>query len=112
MVSSSEVTNGGYAKVGEEGFAVGAGTMVDPGATPYGVYSPEIGQRHRVQIDFSAEAYERLLRIRQKSGAQTNTEIVRNALRLYDWFLDQKATGSKVALLDQKGVMREIEIIF
>ena len=39
--------------------------------------------RHRVQLDFSPEAYERLSRIRSRSDAATNAEVVSNALRLW-----------------------------
>ena len=68
-------------------------------------------KRHRLQIDFSPEAYERLMRIRERSEAATNAEVVRNALRLYDWFLDQRAREAKLQMVDGDTV-KEIEVLF
>ncbi|MCY4576807.1 MAG: hypothetical protein OXC55_09490 [Chloroflexi bacterium] len=68
-------------------------------------------KRHRLQIDFSPEAHERLIRIRERSEAATNAEVVRNALRLYDWFLDQRARNSRLQLVEGDAV-KEIEVLF
>ena len=68
------------------------------------------GKRHRLQI-FSPEAHERLMRIRERSEAATNAEVVRNALRLYDWFLDQRARNSRLQLVEGNTV-KEIEVLF
>lgn len=57
------------------------------------------GGRRRVQIDFSPAAYARLDSIRERSEAQSNAETVRNALRLYDWFLRQRDEGYEVRLI-------------
>ena len=57
------------------------------------------------------EAYERLMRIRERSEAASNAEVVRNALRLYDWFLDQRARDAKLQMVDG-GVVKEIEVLF
>ncbi len=43
----------------------------------------EEAPRHRIQLDFSKEAFVRLLGIRKLAEARTNAEVVRNALRLY-----------------------------
>jgi hypothetical protein len=55
--------------------------------------------RRRVQIDFSPAAYARLDSIRERSESQSNAETVRNALRLYDWFLRQRDDGYEVRLV-------------
>ena len=55
--------------------------------------------RRRVQIDFSSTAFARLEGIRERSEAQSNAEAVRNALRLYDWFLRQREEGYEVRLV-------------
>ncbi len=67
--------------------------------------------RHRLQIDFSPEAYERLMRIRERSEAATNAEVVRNALRLYDWFLDQRTKNARLQMVEGNTV-KEIEVLF
>ena len=68
-------------------------------------------KRHRVQLDFSPEAYERLNRIRTRSDAATNAEVVRNALRLYDWFLEQRSKDARFQIVDN-GDVKEIEFFF
>ena len=67
--------------------------------------------RHRLQLDFSPEAYERLLRIRELSDAATNAEVVRNALRLYDWFLEQKRDEARLQVVQGDSV-KEVEVLF
>ncbi len=69
----------------------GGGTTTTSGRGP--------GGRRRVQIDFSRAAYDRLESIRERSEAQSNAETVRNALRLYDWFLRQREEGYEVRLV-------------
>jgi len=67
--------------------------------------------RRRLQLDFSPEAYERLHRIREMSDAPTNAEVVRNALRLYDWFLEQRREGARLQVVRGESV-KEIELLF
>ena len=70
----------------------------------------ELGRR-RVQLDFSQEAYRRILAIRDMSAAKSNAEVVRNALRLYEWFLELKRAKSKLQIV-QNDTTREVEILF
>ncbi|KKN31047.1 hypothetical protein LCGC14_0827970 [marine sediment metagenome] len=67
--------------------------------------------RHRLQLDFSSEAYARLLEIRTKADASSNAEIVRNALRLYEWFLEQRESNSKIHVITGD-VVKEVEMVF
>lgn len=67
--------------------------------------------RHRLQLDFSQEAYERLAQIKEKSEARTNAEVVRNALRLYEWFLDLKRKNAKIHVVEGDAV-KEVEFLF
>ena len=68
-------------------------------------------RRHRLQLDFSADAYERLLRIRDRSDAATNAEVVRNALRLYDWFLEQRSKDIRFQIVEDD-LVKEVEFFF
>ncbi len=76
-----------------------------------GITTEEGAKRRRLQIDFAPEAHERLVRIRERSEAATNAEVVRNALRLYDWFLEQRARNSRIQLVEGDTV-KEIEVLF
>ena len=66
--------------------------------------------RRRVQLDFSPEAFTRLNNVREKAQVRTNAEAVRNALRVYDWFLDQKAKNATFQVLEGDSV-RQVEIL-
>lgn len=71
--------------------------------------SAEAG-RQRIQLDFTPESLERLRQIKEMAGAKTNTEVIRNALRLYDWFLRQKQENYTFQLVKDHRV-KEVEII-
>jgi Ribbon-helix-helix protein, copG family len=43
--------------------------------------------KERVQLDFSPQALERLDELKERTGAATRAETIRQALRLYDWFV-------------------------
>jgi hypothetical protein len=45
-------------------------------------------QKERVQFDFSEDMLKKLDYIMERTGAATRAEAVRNALRVYDWFID------------------------
>jgi preprotein translocase subunit SecF len=65
----------------------------------------------RVQLDFSKEAYAMLQSLKKASDSKTNAEVVRNALRLYQWFLEKKAAGQEIQLVDGDDV-RPVELKF
>ncbi len=46
-------------------------------------------KKERLQFDFSLEALERLDKLKEKSGATTRAEAVRNALRAYEWIINE-----------------------
>lgn len=66
--------------------------------------------RQRVQLDFTPEAFGRLQEIKEMADAKTNAEVVRNAIRLYDWFLRQKQEDFKFHLVKDDRV-KEVELI-
>lgn len=45
--------------------------------------------KQRVQFDFSPEALKRLEDLKEHTDASTKAEVVRNALKLYEWFVTQ-----------------------
>jgi hypothetical protein len=67
--------------------------------------------RQRVQIEFSPEVSARLREIKQMAGVKTNADVVRNALRLFDWFLRQRQDGWQLQLV-RGDTVREVEVIF
>lgn len=67
---------------------------------------------HRIQFEFSSEAYERLQRIKDKSGVSTYAELVRNSMRLYEWVIDQQQGGYKIGLIKDDRLVKEVEFIY
>ena len=58
-------------------------------------------QKERVQFDFSLEALQHLDNIKQKTGAATRAETVRNALRLYEWLVSEVDPDSTIKVVDK-----------
>jgi len=66
----------------------------------------------RIQFEFSPEAYERLDEVKQATDAQSYAEVVRNALRVYDWMIKQQNKGYTIALSKEGEPLREVEFVF
>jgi hypothetical protein len=94
--SSNEVTDGRRPSVKKKGGSIGTNNH---------------NSRQRVQLEFAPGAFVRLHEIKQLANASTNAEVVRNALRLYEWFLKQRAEGYKHQLVKDNQV-KEVEIVF
>ncbi|MEK7516046.1 MAG: hypothetical protein AAB562_00445 [Patescibacteria group bacterium] len=62
----------------------------------------------RLQFDFSGEAYRRLMEILDASGLKTRAELVRDALRLYEWCLKEKRDGWKLRSVNGDIVMEVV----
>jgi len=71
---------------------------------------PPGGARKRVQFDFSEEAYQRLEKLRHRTQKQSQAEVVRNSLRVYEWLLDQLDKGFVIQLAKDDFV-KEVEIL-
>ena len=66
----------------------------------------------RVQLEFAAEAYAKLVQVRERSGARTFSEVIRNALRLYDWYLELSKNKEHLQVASSDGKVREVQILF
>ncbi|EFH88947.1 hypothetical protein [Ktedonobacter racemifer] len=63
----------------------------------------ETKQKERVQLDFTPEALQRLEDIQHMVGATTRAEVIRNAIRLYAWFISETKPTSTISITDEKG---------
>ena len=70
----------------------------------------EVRGRLRLQLDFSPQEHERLQEIRKKADGKTTAEVVRNALRIYEWYLDAKARGARFRVVEGD-VTKEVELL-
>ncbi|MEK7117766.1 MAG: ribbon-helix-helix protein, CopG family [Patescibacteria group bacterium] len=54
------------------------------------------GAKTRLQLVFQDSMVERIDRLREDTDAPTRTEVVRRAVKLYEWFADMEKRGYKI----------------
>jgi hypothetical protein len=72
---------------------------------------PEVKARTRVMIDFSEEAYERLNEVEELESQvlkvppeeKSHAHVIRNALRVYEWALQQQQAGVAIRATGSDG---------
>lgn len=63
--------------------------------------SPE-NTKQRIQFDFTPESMKRLETLKEKTDATTKAEVVRKALKLYEWFVTQTDPDCIVEIRDKE----------
>lgn len=66
----------------------------------------------RLQFEFSANAFRQLQETKTKTDAASYAETVRDALRLYEWYLAQKEAGYEIGLLKDGELKKRLELLF
>jgi hypothetical protein len=64
----------------------------------------------RVQMDLSERAFERLKTLKDKVEATSYTEVMKDALRLYDYMLSKDLEGAKFYIEEDGRPKAEIKI--
>ncbi len=59
--------------------------------------------KQRVQFDFTPEALRRLEDLKEQVEASTKAEVIRNSLKLYEWFVNQVDPSYIIDVKDAKG---------
>lgn len=57
----------------------------------------------RVQMDMTQASFDRLNRVKELVEATTYTEVMKEALRLYEFFVKRDLAGDEVLLRDKDG---------
>ena len=65
-------------------------------------------KKERVQLDLSPEALHRLDILKEDTGASTRAETIRQALRLYDWFIHETQPDSTIQIKNANGEITSI----
>jgi len=68
-------------------------------------------KKYKISLEFTEPAFKRLDEINKLAGTTSNATTIRNALRVYDWFLQQKEKGNVVQVVDGN-IINEISFIF
>ncbi|MGD0990779.1 MAG: hypothetical protein ABR874_23490 [Candidatus Sulfotelmatobacter sp.] len=85
-------------------------TLIDNPAQTADTSARDKLDRQRLQLDFTQEGYNRLLQVKELADARSNAEVVRNALRVYEWFLRQKKDNYRLQLVRDDRV-RDVELV-
>jgi hypothetical protein len=64
---------------------------------------PEKAQHKKVQFDFSPDTLKRLETLKTRVDAPTMAEVVRNALKVYEWIITQIDSEYTLEIQDEKG---------
>ena len=81
-------------------------------ATTPPVVEAEKVERHRLQFEFSSDAYQRLQRIKDETHASSFAELIRNSLRLYEWIMQQEREGYGFGLVKDDKLVKEVKLVF
>jgi hypothetical protein len=68
-----------------------------------GGFQKELKKRgkERVQFDFSPDALDRIDRLKELIGASTRAEVIRQSLRVLDWFVTEIDSEDMVTVTDK-----------
>lgn len=58
-------------------------------------------KKERIQFDFSVDALQRLDTIKQITGATSKAEVVREALKFYEWLVTEVNEGNTVKVFNE-----------
>ena len=61
----------------------------------------------RIQFDISNREAMRLRKLVHESGAISMAEVLRNALSLYDYFVQECSKGGRIQVVDTEKVIKE-----
>jgi hypothetical protein len=64
----------------------------------------------RVQMELSNSSFERLNRIKELTESPSYTEVMNDALRLFEYVLDEEEKGSKFLVESSDGRLTHIKI--
>lgn len=65
-----------------------------------------------VRMTFTSEAYARLRKMATLIGVISEVEVIRNALRLFEWYVQSKADGYNIARTKDGRTFSVVEIDF
>ena len=68
--------------------------------------------KKRLQIDFTEEAVEELDELQQATGLTSRAELIRHALRFFQWAVAETSADKTKLLVEREGNIREIMFPF
>lgn len=68
-------------------------------------------KRVRLNLEISESVRDRIEGLREESGAESLTEVIRKALSAYEFLIKHKKNKGKIILIDQNNKEKELEIL-
>lgn len=69
-----------------------------------------LNKSRRVQMDLAPNSFERLNKLKDAVEATTYTEVMRDALRVYEYLVEMDAKGNSFFVKDADGNFAEVKI--
>ena len=69
-------------------------------------------QSKRIQFEFASSAIQRLDSIKQQTGKQSYAEVVRDGLRLLEWYVQQERSGYEIGLVKDDVLIKVVKFSF
>ena len=66
----------------------------------------------RIQFEFADDALERLERMKRRTRKSTYADVVRDALRIYEWFNEQAEAGYDIGLVKDDTLVKTVKFVF
>ena len=73
--------------------------------------SPRREKPLKITLQFSPKAVKKFKAIKRRARLKSNAEVIKNGLRLYDWFLQTRRDGFKIHKVKGKKVI-ELDLQF
>jgi hypothetical protein len=71
-----------------------------------------MSDKKRLQFDFTEEGLRELDELQEATGLPTRAELIRHALRLLQWTIEETANKGATLLLEKEGRIREVVFPF
>lgn len=68
-------------------------------------------KKKRITIDLSDEFHDRLESLEKFVGAATKANLIRDALRVYEYLAHRVASGEKLQVVDKEGKTQDLVIL-
>jgi metal-responsive CopG/Arc/MetJ family transcriptional regulator len=68
--------------------------------------------KHRLQLDFAEDSLKELDQLKDVTGLPNRAEVIRQALRLLQWTIQETEVKGSTLLLEKNGKQREVVFPF
>jgi hypothetical protein len=66
----------------------------------------------RIQFEFSPDAVERLDRIKRETNAGSYAELIRNAIRVYEWVIENERNGFELGVVKEDNLLKVVKFLY